>query len=316
MNFSLSDISKLMSQIVKDVSRSVVTIYTEIPSYDLFLGYRVIRGVGSGFVIEKGYVVTNAHVVRDSSNVMVVYSDGTKLRGSIVAVDPYRDLALVYTGRVDIEPLVLGDSDSLSIGELVFAIGSPLGLAGPSVTMGIVSAVGRTIVDEKSGIVLEDLIQTDAAINPGNSGGPLVNSEGRAIGIATAIIPYAQGIGFAIPINTVKKFIDQIRRYGKPIRAWIGVYVTPITRELASMYSLPVEEGLLIVKVLPGSPAHEAGIRAGDIIVKAHGKTVKKPRDLSEAVEESIDKGCVDIEILRDRHRYRGCIPIIVEEIG
>ncbi|MEM2589842.1 MAG: trypsin-like peptidase domain-containing protein, partial [Zestosphaera sp.] len=213
----LREFSSRISDLITVVSKSVVTIFTLVPSIDIFFRYREVRGAGSGFFVEPGLIVTNAHVVMNAREVVVLVPKHGKERAKVLVADPYRDLALLKVGVSDAEPLPLGDSDKLKVGDLVFAIGSPLGLPGPSVSMGVVSALGRTITGEN--IVLEDLVQTDAAINPGNSGGPLINVDGEAVGVATAIIPYAQGIGFAIPINTVRRFIQMIREYGTVVRA-------------------------------------------------------------------------------------------------
>ena len=189
----------------------------------------------------------------------------------------------------------------------------PLGLPGPTVTMGVISAIGRTIVSEN--IVLEDLIQTDAAINPGNSGGPLINVSGEVIGIATAVIPYAQGIGFAIPVNTLKRFIVIVKKYGRPLRAWIGVYVTQVTPDMASAYSLPISEGVIVVRVAPGTPAHRYGLRVGDIIVRANKRDVKRVRDLKEEIENSIDRGYVRLSIVRGNRYFDIDVPLIIEAL-
>lgn len=301
-----------LARIVDGVKESVVTIVTEIPQMLSLFGYQAVTGYGSGFVVAPGYIATNAHVVRDAARVAVLYYDGVSEEAEVVAADPYRDLALLKVDRA-VKPLPLGDSDSVRVGEIVLAIGSPLGLPGPSVTLGVVSAVGRTIVGEN--IVLEDLIQTDAAINPGNSGGPLVNVRGEVVGVTTAIIPYAQGIGFAIPINTVKRFIEMLKRFGRPVRAWIGVFVAPVNPRMAYAVGSPVSEGVVVVRVAPGSPAHVAGIREGDIIIKAGGKPVKSVRDLRLAIEDSIDKGYVELEVVRKRTRFVVEVPIAVEEL-
>uniref|UniRef100_A0A7C5XJ44 Trypsin-like serine protease n=1 Tax=Ignisphaera aggregans TaxID=334771 RepID=A0A7C5XJ44_9CREN len=294
--------------------QSVVTISTVRIAIDEFFGLAPVRGVGSGFIIHgKGYIVTNNHVVQGSSTVYVVTSSGETIEADVVATDPYRDLALVKVDAYNLKPIALGDSDKIRVGEIVFAIGSPLGLPGATVTMGVVSAVGRTISGEN--IILEDLIQTDAAINPGNSGGPLINVNGEAIGVTTAIIPYAQGIGFAIPINTVKRFLEMISRYGKPIVAWIGVYVAPITHEQAKMFRLSISKGLIVVGVVRGGPAYEVGISRGDIIVKANGKEISSPRELRMVVEESIDRGYIELEIVRGSKRYSVEVPIAIHTI-
>lgn len=308
----ISDISKLISEVVEEVAKGVVTIFTVTPQLDYFLGIRKIEGAGSGFVIDsEGLIITNGHVVRGASRITVMFPDGSRSLGEILALDPYRDLALLKVERRGLHQLKLGDSDRVSVGELVFAIGSPLGLPGPTVSMGVISAVGRSIMGKN--VVLEDMIQTDAAINPGNSGGPLVNSEGEVVGVTTAIIPYAQGIGFAIPINAVKRFVEMLKKYGRPVRGWIGVYVVQITPDIAAAYNLPATKGLLVVKVVPESPAYRKGLREGDVIISVNGKATLKPRDLRYEIEDSIEAGEVTLEILRSNIRYSVRVPIAIE---
>jgi len=311
---SLKKLSEEVSSLVDSIKDSVVTIIAEVPALDLLFEIHPLRSVGSGFAISRNYIITNAHVVGGAEEVKIVLSTGDQVGGSVVAGDPSRDLALIYTGT-ELKPAKLGDSDRVRVGEIVLAIGSPLGLVGPSVTLGVVSAVGRTIVDRSKGLVFEDLIQTDAAINPGNSGGPLVNLSGEVIGVTTAMIPYAQGIGFAIPINTVKRFLWMLEKYGKPLRAWIGVYVAQITPHMSRTLGLSVSEGVLVVRVIPGTPAYLAGIREGDVITAANGKPIRKPSDLREAVELSIDAGYVVLDIVRNEYKFRVKTPIIVEEL-
>jgi len=309
----LREFSSKISDLITSASKSVVTVFTIVPSIDIFFRYREVRGAGSGFFVKPGLIVTNAHVVMNAREVVVLVPRYGKERAKVLVVDPYRDLALLRVGLRDTEPLPLGDSDKLKVGDLVFAIGSPLGLPGPSVSMGVVSALGRTIAGEN--IVLEDLVQTDAAINPGNSGGPLINVDGEAVGVATAIIPYAQGIGFAIPINTVKRFIQMIEEFGAVVRAWLGVYVTPLTEEAVKLYELPVSEGVVIVNIVPGSPADKHGLAIGDIIVEANNKPVRKVSDLRAAVEESIGSECVNLRIFRGHKMISKCVPPVVERV-
>lgn len=308
----LREISEEILKLVEDVKQSVVTVITEIPHISLFYGYAPIRSVGSGFAVDKNYIVTNAHVVKNAAKVNVVLGEGIIDTAEVVASDPSRDLALLFTS-MGLKSMRLGDSDKVKAGEIVLALGSPLGLPGLSVTLGVISATGRTFVSQD--IILEDLIQTDAAINPGNSGGPLVNLDGEAIGVATAMIPYAQGIGFAIPISTVKRFLHILSKYGRAVRAWIGVYVAEIDKRTASIYKLPVSEGLLIVKVVPGSPAYYAELYEGDVIVKVNGKPIKRTKDLRTEIEDSIDKGEVELEIARRGKRFSVTVPIVVEEL-
>lgn len=309
----LREFSSRISDLITSASRSVVTVFTLVPSIDIFFRYREVRGAGSGFFVEPGLIVTNAHVVMNAREVVVLIPKHGKERARVLVADPYRDLALLRVGVSDTESLPLGDSDKLKVGDLVFAIGSPLGLPGPSVSMGVVSALGRTIAGEN--IILEDLVQTDAAINPGNSGGPLINVDGEAIGVATAIIPYAQGIGFAIPINTVRRFIQMIREYGTVVRAWLGVYVTPLTEEAVKLYELPVSEGVVVVNIVPGSPADKHGLAIGDIIIEANNRPVRKVSDLRAAVEESISYECVNLKIVRGHKTISKCVPPVVERL-
>lgn len=309
---SAVELSKEMATIVKEVKPSVVTISTEIPHPMAFFGYEPVKGYGSGFIIAAGYVVTNAHVVRGATRVSIIFSDGYISEAEVLAADPLRDLALLETREHGL-PIKLGDSNKIDVGELVLAVGSPLGLLENSVTMGVISAVGRTLTSQS--IILEDVIQTDAAINPGNSGGPLVNLRGEAIGVTTAIVPFAQGIGFAIPINGVKRFIEMVNKYGRPLRAWIGVYVAPINPTMAALYKLPVREGLLIVKVIPGLPASRSGIAEGDIIVAANEKPVRRTSELREAIEESIERRYVKLDVIRGRSQYSVQVEIVVERV-
>lgn len=309
----ISDVSKGIVSIIEGIREGVVSIYTFRPSFDLFFGFREVAGAGSGFIVSDNFVVTNAHVVRGAERVNVLFPDGERGEARVAAADPSRDLALLYVRTGGRKPLRLGDSDELKVGELVFAVGSPLGLPGPSVTMGVVSALGRTI--EARSLFLEDLIQTDAAINPGNSGGPLINASGEVVGVTTAIVPYAQGIGFAIPINSVKRFLHILSKYGRPVRAWIGVYVTTVNKEVATAYHLPTDRGVLVVQVVPGTPAHRYGIRQGDIIVRAAGREVRRASELREAVEDSIDRECVELEVVRGTKQVKLCVPVIAEYV-
>jgi len=309
---SLRDISEKISSLVEEVRDSVVTIFVEKPELSMFFTIQRLRSVGSGFGVSNKYVITNAHVVGEAINVMVIYADGSRGEGEVLARDVSRDLALIRVYE-SVKPVKLGDSDNVKVGELVLAVGSPLGLPGPSVSLGVVSALGRTIVGEN--VFFEDLIQTDAAINPGNSGGPLINMVGEAIGVTTAMIPYAQGIGFAIPINVVKRFIYMLEKYGRPLRAWIGVYVAQLTRDMSRLLNIPVDEGVVVARVVPGTPAYYAGVREGDVIVKANDRVVKKIRDLRESIEDSIDKGYVVLEIIRSGVKHRAELPIMIEEL-
>lgn len=307
----LQDLSDEISSIVEKVRSYVVTVVVSRIELFSFLGPR-IQGVGSGFIVGPGLAVTNSHVVSGASSVSIIYSDGSSGTGRVLARDPYRDLAIFEVDKDQGGYMPMGDSDVIRVGELVLAIGSPLGIPGPSVTLGVVSAVGRTIASED--LVLEDLIQTDAAINPGNSGGPLVSLRGEAVGVTTAMVPFAQGVGFAIPSNQVKRFLHMLAKYGRPVRAWIGVFVSPLTPEVAHSLGIGARKGALVVRVVPRSPASR-WIREGDVIIRARGGEISGPRDLRRAVEDSIDEGEVELEILRGGRLFSARVPIVLEEL-
>lgn len=315
MELDFRELSDRISDMVSEVTKSVVTVYTTVPEISLFFGPRVLHGAGSGFIVREGLVVTNAHVVLRAKEINIVFSDGSSGRGKILAADPMRDLALIEADTSSFPAAKLGDSDRVRVGEIVFAVGSPLGMTGASVSMGVVSSLGRAIIDEQNGIYLDDLIQTDAAINPGNSGGPIVNCLGEAVGVATAIIPFAQGIGFAIPINSVKRFLNSIGRYGRPLRIWIGVFVVPLNPNIAKMYEIPYKEGLIVVQVVPRSPAATKGIRPGDVIIEVGGRKMVKAIDLRNALEDLYGLECVDMKIYREGKVLDLCIPMIAEAL-
>lgn len=225
------------------------------------------EGQGSGFIIDgKGYILTNNHVVAKAQKITVTLASGKKLTASLVGRDPASDLAVIKipSGSVD-TVAILGDSDQVRVGQKAIAIGNPFGLS-HTLTTGIVSALHREIRTE-DGIHIDDLIQTDAAINPGNSGGPLLNSNGEVIGINTAIFSLSggyQGIGFAIPINRAKEVATQLITSGKVPRPWLGITGISVTKDLSEHFGLGAEQGVLVVEVLSGSPADQAGLRGGN----------------------------------------------------
>ena len=299
------ELEERIVKVVEEVSPSVVGVITVKPARDIFLRPVPLRGVGSGFVgREGGLVATSNHVVEGVSRVGVLFSDGELAEARIVGKDPHRDLALLEVDRRGLKPLRLGDSDELRVGQIVLAIGMPLGLAGPpTVTMGVVSAIGRAIRSRE--LVLEGLIQTDAAINPGNSGGPLVDLRAEVIGVNTAVIPYAQGIGFAIPINEVKTSLEQLLKYGRVLRPYLGVSCIDVDRRVAAYYGLSVDRGALVVHVDVGSPAHSAGIAPGDVIIAADRETVASARDLRRAVGSRRAGEPIELVVVRGRTRMR-----------
>jgi len=261
-----------------------------------------VPSLGTGFVISRdGLIVTNHHVVDGVDRIEVAFSDGRRAEAEIVGQDPKTDVALIRVkGDLSLEPLPLGDSDALWPGDWVVAIGNPFGLD-HTVTIGIVSATGRDIGQGP----YDDFIQTDAAINPGNSGGPLLNLDGEVIGINTAINPRANTIGFAVPINLAKEIVPQLEEDGRVTRGWLGVAVQPVTGDLAEMLELEDRGGALVSQVSPGSPADEAGIELGDVIVRFGKRDVEKMRELPRAVAATPPGEKVEIEVLRDGSRKR-----------
>lgn len=255
------------------------------------------RSLGSGFIIDQdGHIVTNNHVVENTDQIKVILKDGKEYEAKIIGTDKNTDLALIK-----IEPgetltvLELGDSDELKVGRWVVAIGNPFGL-GHTVTAGIVSAKGRVIGSGP----YDDFIQTDTSINPGNSGGPLLDLDGRVVGINTAIVQSGQGIGFAIPSNLARNIIAQLRESGNVTRGWMGVSIQGISQDIADYYGLKDKKGVLVMEVFPGDPADEAGIKAKDIILSIDGKEVADNRDLTAIVAGiRVDKK-VKVKVLRD----------------
>ncbi|HVN24202.1 MAG TPA: DegQ family serine endoprotease [Syntrophorhabdales bacterium] len=254
------------------------------------------RSLGSGFIIDKeGYIITNNHVVERADEITVKVN-GKEYKARIVGRDPKTDLALIKisTPVKDLQPLSLGDSERMRVGDWVIAIGNPFGLE-ETVTKGIISATGRVI----GAGPYDNFLQTDAPINPGNSGGPLLNLKGEVIGINTAIVASGQGIGFAIPINTAKLITTQLREKGAVTRGWLGLTLQNMTPDIAQALGLKESGGVLVADVLPGGPAEAAGVQKGDVIVRFNGKEVKTTGDLSRLVAETPINNTVTVRALR-----------------
>jgi len=256
-------------------------------------GPEIMRGKGSGFIIngQDGYIVTNNHVIEHARTIHVTLPDKRSFSGEHVKVlgrDPYGDIALLQVSPGgNLPEAKLGDSDKLLVGETAIAIGNPL-IFDNTVTVGVISAKARELPAQQSGVRLENLLQTDAAINPGNSGGPLLNAQGLVIGMNTAIIQQAQGIGFSVAVNSIKHSISDILRYGEVRRPWIGVALMDLSTQNARELNLPKAEGALIMDVVPGGPSDRAGIRRYDLVTDAAGQVVKKTEDLRRIIR---DKG-------------------------
>lgn len=258
------------------------------------------RGIGTGFVFRPdGYILTNEHVIRGANQIKVTFIDGKEYEGRVIGSDSLTDIAVVKIEANNLPTVPLGDSDKARVGEFVIAIGNPYGLS-HTVTVGVLSAKGRPISAGDSGREYENFLQTDAAINPGNSGGPLLNLQGEVIGINTAILPYAQGIGFAIPINMARSILNQLIDQGRVVRAWLGVYIQDLTPEMAEKFGLSEAKGALVADVSKGSPAEKAGIRRGDVIRKVDGKEVPTVSDLQREIRSHRPGERVLLEIWRD----------------
>lgn len=264
----------------------------------------------TAFVIDSsGYLVTNQHVVDGAARLLVRLADGQELPGEVVGGDAVTDLALVKVDAVGLHAPRRGRSEDLQVGQIVLAIGNALGLpGGPTVSMGLVSALGRPLPG--SDFVFEGLIQTDAAINPGNSGGPLVDLSGAVVGVNTAMIPFAQGVGFAIPIQAVARVADELRTKGRIVRPWMGVTVAELRPEIASRYSLEANSGLLVGEVVARSPAHKAGLKAGDVITRIGPNEVRSVRDLVGALAQFPVGSDVAIAYRRRGNQYATTVPL------
>ena len=298
---------------------SVVNVTSRTLTFDFFYGAVPQEGQGSGFVIDKdGHILTNYHVIADARQVEVTLHNRKKYKATVVGTDAAHDLAVIQIKAPDLIPAVLGDSHNLQVGQKVYAIGNPFGLAG-TMTRGIVSSIRP--VREPNGATIDEAIQTDAAINPGNSGGPLMNWHGEVIGINTMILSSVgqnAGIGFAIPINTAKAVLNDLMTLGRVRRPALGVRTIPITSELANEIGLAADYGLLIIDVTPGSSAEQAGLRGGteraylgnipimlggDLIVAIDGEKVQDEQDLAQTMNNHRAGDTVKITIYRGKKK-------------
>ena len=268
---------------------------------------QMTQSLGSGVIVdaEKGYILTNHHVVERADQIMVTFADNSRVEAKLVAADKESDIALlqIKTKR-KLQALPFGNSDTLKVGDFVIALGNPFGL-GQTATLGIVSALGRSGLGIEG---YEDFIQTDASINPGNSGGALVNIKGELVGINTAILAPSGGnigIGFAIPINMASAVMDQLLHYGKVRRGMLGVYIQDLTPELAKAFHIEVTTGAVVSQVMPGSPAEKSGIQAGDVIVAVNGKTVRNAADLRNTIGLLPVGTTITLDLIRNGKKLR-----------
>ena len=306
--------------VYKKALPSVVNITSTAVAFDFFYGPVPQQGQGSGFLLDKqGHILTNNHVINNAQRVEVPLSDKHKYKATVVGVDKNHDLALLQITAPNLQPATLANSQGLTVGQRVYAIGNPFGLQG-TMTRGIISAI-RSIRGPQNNPI-EDAIQTDAAVNPGNSGGPLLNSRGEVIGITTLIAnngaDQSSGIGFAIPINTAKAFLDDIAKYGRVRRPSLDIVTLPIGPDIAEQIGLPADYGILIERVMPGGAAEKAGLhggtqrayqgnipvmRGGDLIVGFDGQEITSPQDLSAAMTSHRAGDVVTLTVFRGRKK-------------
>jgi serine protease Do len=295
------------TQVVSQVGPAVVTVINHLPNrISIFGGAVESTASGSGVILSAdGYIVTNNHVVDGAESLSAILADGTELPAELIGVDAYADLAVLRVEGNMPAVAAWGNSDLLKPGELVIAIGSPLGDFTNTVTMGVISATDRAI-EVDSNYFLEGMIQTDAAINQGNSGGPLLNLAGQVIGVNTLIVrgggsAVAEGLGFAIPSNTARAIVDQLIQYGKVARPYLGIRWVWITSSLAGRYSLPIDHGIILTEVDPGGPASQAGLQRGDILLSANGEVFDADHPFQNVLFRYVPGDHVRFEFLRDQ---------------
>jgi len=303
-DMGLTELESRITGAVERLSESVVGIDSTRLATDYRFGAVPVEGQGSGVIIDaRGMIVTNNHVIDESTRVQVNLKDGRTFVGEVVGTDPATDVALVKINGENLPFATLGDSEKLKVGQIVLAIGNALGLPGaPTVSMGLIGALGRPLPG--TDFVVEGLIQTDAAINPGNSGGPLADLDGKVIGMNTAMIPFAQGMGFAIPSETIKRIMDQISRHGRVVRPWLGISGMDVNKFVARRYNLPVEQGVLLAEVLNEGPARDAGLRVGDIVAKIGDSKVEGMKDLVGALSHLTIGDEVSVQFVRNGTSY------------
>ena len=306
----LKDLQEGVVKAVETLQDSVVSINSLKLSRDLRYGLSPVKGSGSGFIASAdGYVITNNHVIEGAENVEVVLNSGESFEGEVIGSDPQTDIAVVKIDAKGLRPAKMGDSDSLKVGQFVLAVGNALALpGGPTVSMGVIGAKNRPM--PWADFIFEGLIQTDAAINPGNSGGPLADIDGNVIGVNTAMIPFAQGMGFSIPVNTVKRVMGNIISKGHVTRPWLGISGVDLDRNDLRMSGSSIKNGVLLVRVDQWSPAYESGLRPGDIILKMGDTEITGMRSLIEKLSGTEMGGTVEIVFSRNGRKYRTSVDI------
>ncbi len=304
----LEEMQDVITDLAERVKPSVVSVGAVRPKDSLRDRSPSAPGSGSGVIIDQdGHIMTNNHVVSDASEVEVRLSDRTKFIAQVIGKDPDTDLAILkITTDRKLPSAHFGDSSAVKVGQWALAVGNPFGLD-RTVTLGVISGIGRENMNLSR---YENFLQTDASINPGNSGGPLFNMHGEVIGINTAIINFAQGIGFAIPSNMAKQIMEQLLVRGKVTRGWLGVGIQPVTADLAAKFGVNESEGVLVNEVFDSDPAARAGIKPGDIITRVDGKPVETPNMLSRLIASLPPGATAKVEVIRDGRRQLLPVPL------
>ncbi|MHA2236001.1 MAG: S1C family serine protease [Candidatus Thorarchaeota archaeon] len=280
----LLELEKKFVEVVEEIVDCVVSVSTTRLARTQLSRVVPVKGQGSGVILsESGFIVTNAHVIEGARDVDITLHDGRSFKAVVVGESKVRDLAILKIDAEGLQPIELGDSGELKVGQFAIAVGSPLGL-GSTVTFGMVSAIDRTIQSQQS--FLEGLIQTSAQINPGNSGGALVDSQGRLIGVPTAMIPWSQGIGFAIAVDTLKGIYDELVETGTVQTPWMGIVGVTLNKGIASHYNLQVEKGALLVDV-PKGPSRGMGLESGDVIITIDDADISGMEELGKKIMRS-----------------------------
>ena len=307
----LDSYSKSVTEASEKMNPSVVHIQVK---HQFSRNYGGI-GAGSGFIFSPdGYIITNCHVISGSPEIGVTLQEGSVYEATLIGEDPVTDIAVIKIDSEEIIPTKLGDSEKIKVSQIAIAIGSPLGFQ-YSVTDGVVSAIGRTL-RSGTGHLMDNVIQTDAALNPGNSSGPLVNSKGEVIGVNTATIAMAQGLCFAIPINTAKFVVEQILRYGKVRRARLGIACQNIILQerAANHFELKSQKAIAVIGIEEWGPAERAGLHEGDIIVELNGETVENSDDLHKMLNHDFINEMCTVTVIRGNSKTT--LPIVPMEQG
>ena len=306
----LKDLQESIVKSVEKIQNSVVSINSLKLRRDMRYGIAPMKGSGSGFIASAdGYVITNNHVIEGAENVEVILNSGESFDGEVLGSDPQTDVAVVKINAKGLVPAEMGDSDRLRVGQFVLAVGNALALpGGPTVSLGVISAKNRPM--PWADFIFEGLIQTDAAINPGNSGGPLADIEGKVIGVNTAMIPFAQGMGFSIPVNTVKRVMEDIISKGYVVRPWLGISGVDIDENEIRMRGSSIKSGVLVVRVDQWSPAYESGLRPGDIVLSMGNARISGMRSLIEKLSSTGLGNTVDVVFSRNGKKYRTSVDI------